>query len=230
MGPFFRTCFSAMSRLVVVHLCMILSLSMVTALWRLIIILKRISRASIYHTRWEHRPLYNNTNNTHTYTDARIHSCVGQGIGTAVKNSSEILIKVLKGIGHTNKYVFISVTNGLGKSLTYRTKIFLLLKRNSGREGTVLHVHWQIYWPWTVEPMQWEFWTPWVKKKRTLTIILPWCCLLHGGFLRSFLTLTLTMFLAKSDRLGAPWRPLEENESSIVHYQYQAHITCNKQA
>ena len=36
----------------------------------------------------------------------------------AVKNSSEILIKVLKGIGHTNKYV----ANGLGKGLTFRTK------------------------------------------------------------------------------------------------------------
>ena len=160
----------------------------------------------------------------------------------AVKNSSEILIKVLKGISHTNKYIFISVAKGLGKGLTFHTKIITApAEQWKGRTSSTgpladllaldhRQVHWQIYWPWTIEPMQWEFWTPWVKK-RTLTIILPWRCLLHLGFLRSFLTLTLTLFLAKSDRLGAPWRPLEENESnSIVHYQYQAHITRNKQA
>ena len=33
-----------------------------------IIIIKRISRAPIYHTRWQHRALYNNTNHTHTHT------------------------------------------------------------------------------------------------------------------------------------------------------------------
>ena len=38
---------------------------------RIIIIIKRISRAPIYHTRWEHRALYNNTNHTHTRTHAR---------------------------------------------------------------------------------------------------------------------------------------------------------------
>ena len=32
------------------------------------IIIKRISRVPIYHTRWEHRVLYNNTNDTHTHT------------------------------------------------------------------------------------------------------------------------------------------------------------------
>ena len=31
----------------------------------IIIIVKRISRAPIYCTRWEYRALYNNTNNTH---------------------------------------------------------------------------------------------------------------------------------------------------------------------
>ena len=31
----------------------------------IIIIIKRISRAPIYRTRWEHRALYNNTDNTH---------------------------------------------------------------------------------------------------------------------------------------------------------------------
>ena len=30
----------------------------------IIIIIKRISRAPIYRTRWEHRALYNNTNNS----------------------------------------------------------------------------------------------------------------------------------------------------------------------
>ena len=34
----------------------------------LIIIIKRISRAPIYHTRWQHRALYSNTNHTHTHT------------------------------------------------------------------------------------------------------------------------------------------------------------------
>ena len=34
----------------------------------IIIIIKRISRAPIYHTRWQHRALYNNTNHTHTHT------------------------------------------------------------------------------------------------------------------------------------------------------------------
>ena len=36
-----------------------------TAHW---IIIKRISTAPIYHTRWEHRAHYNNTNHTHTHT------------------------------------------------------------------------------------------------------------------------------------------------------------------
>ena len=34
----------------------------------IIIIIKRISRTPIYHTRWQHRALYNNTNHTHTHT------------------------------------------------------------------------------------------------------------------------------------------------------------------
>ena len=36
-------------------------------LWHviIIIIIKRISRAPIYHTKWQHRALYNNTNHTH---------------------------------------------------------------------------------------------------------------------------------------------------------------------
>ena len=46
----------------------------------IIIIIKRISRVPIYHTRWQHRALYNNTNHTHTHThtDAHTHS-VKQG-------------------------------------------------------------------------------------------------------------------------------------------------------
>ena len=31
-------------------------------------IIKRISRAPVYCTRWEHRVLYDNTNNKHTHT------------------------------------------------------------------------------------------------------------------------------------------------------------------
>ena len=33
----------------------------------IIIMIKRISRAPIYRTRWEHREPYNNTNNTHSF-------------------------------------------------------------------------------------------------------------------------------------------------------------------
>ena len=48
-----------------------------------IVIIKRISRAPIYHTRWEHRALYNNTNDTHTHTRSRVgrgdrHDCEKQ--------------------------------------------------------------------------------------------------------------------------------------------------------
>ena len=40
----------------------------------IIIIIKRISRAPIYHTRWQHRALYNNTNHTHTHTHTHMHA------------------------------------------------------------------------------------------------------------------------------------------------------------
>ena len=43
-----------------------------------IIIIKRISRAPIYHTRWQHKALYDNTNHTHiharTHARARAHT------------------------------------------------------------------------------------------------------------------------------------------------------------
>ena len=39
----------------------------------IIIIIKRISKAPIYHTRWQHRALYNNTN-THTRTHTQTHT------------------------------------------------------------------------------------------------------------------------------------------------------------
>ena len=48
----------------------------------IIIIIKRITRAPIYCTRWEHRALYNNTNNTHIHTHTRLRR---GDIGTAVK-------------------------------------------------------------------------------------------------------------------------------------------------
>ena len=40
----------------------------------IIMIIKRISRAPIYHTRWQHRALYNNTNHTHTHTHTQTHT------------------------------------------------------------------------------------------------------------------------------------------------------------
>ena len=61
-----------------------------------IIIIMRISRAPMYHTRWEHRTLYNNVNHTHTHTHTHTHSALDEGIGTAVKNSSEIIIKQVR--------------------------------------------------------------------------------------------------------------------------------------
>ena len=60
----------------------------------LIIIIKRISRAPIYHTRWQHRALYNNTNHTHTHTHT--HTVSDEGMGRAVKNSLEIIIKQVR--------------------------------------------------------------------------------------------------------------------------------------
>ena len=39
-----------------------------------IIIIKRISGAPIYCTRWEHRALYSNTNDRHTHTHR--HTCM----------------------------------------------------------------------------------------------------------------------------------------------------------
>ena len=59
-----------------------------------IIIIKRISRAPIYHTRWQHRALYNNTNHTHTHTHT--HTASNEGMGRAVKNSLEIIIKQVR--------------------------------------------------------------------------------------------------------------------------------------
>ena len=78
------------------------------------IIIKRISRAPIYHTRWQHRALYNNTNHTlththiciHTHTHARMHTHThrhththtvsDERVGRAVKNSLEINIKQVR--------------------------------------------------------------------------------------------------------------------------------------
>ena len=44
----------------------------------------------IYHTRWQHRVLYNNTKYTHT------HTALDEGMGRAVKNSLEIIIKQVR--------------------------------------------------------------------------------------------------------------------------------------
>ena len=40
--------------------------------------------------------LYNKTNNTHTCARACTHSRIGRGVGTAVKNSLEIIIKEVR--------------------------------------------------------------------------------------------------------------------------------------
>ena len=58
----------------------------------IIIIIKRISRAPIYHTKWQHRALYNNTNHTHTHTHS-VERGDGQGYK---KNSLEIIIKQVR--------------------------------------------------------------------------------------------------------------------------------------
>ena len=52
----------------------------------------------IYHTRWQHRALYNNTNHKHTHTraHAHTHTVSGEGMGRAVKNSLEIVIKQVR--------------------------------------------------------------------------------------------------------------------------------------
>ena len=52
----------------------------------IIMIMKRISRAPIYRTRWEYRALYNPSNththtHTHTHTDARAAGGGGWGWG-----------------------------------------------------------------------------------------------------------------------------------------------------
>ena len=50
----------------------------------IIIIIKIISRAPIYHTRWQHRALYNNTNHTHTHSIGRGD---GQGCEKRFRNN-----------------------------------------------------------------------------------------------------------------------------------------------
>ena len=54
----------------------------------IIIIINRISRVPIYHTRWEHRALYNSTHNTHAHTHRRTHThthVLDRGRGMDVK-------------------------------------------------------------------------------------------------------------------------------------------------
>ena len=54
----------------------------------LIIIIKRISRAPIYHTKWQHRALYNNTNHTHTASD--------EGMGRDVSGKNVLNSMIIK--------------------------------------------------------------------------------------------------------------------------------------
>ena len=66
---------------------------------------------AIYRKRWEHRALYNNTTHTHARAHAHTHTCMharmhirmhahtqasDKGIGMAVKNSLEIIIKQVR--------------------------------------------------------------------------------------------------------------------------------------
>ena len=82
----------------------------------IIIIIKRISRAPIYHTRWQHRTLYNYTNHTHTHMHTRTHThtythtVLDEGMGRAVKNSLEIIIKqvCLEGSFEMTRYKILS--------------------------------------------------------------------------------------------------------------------------
>ena len=55
----------------------------------IIIIIKRISRAPIYHTKWQHRALYNNTNHTHTQHNTHTHRASNKGMGRAVKKKKK---------------------------------------------------------------------------------------------------------------------------------------------
>ena len=57
-----------------------------------ILIIKRISRGPVYHTKWEHKVLYNNTNDRHAH--ARI--CVGWGDRHGMKNNLEMIIKQVR--------------------------------------------------------------------------------------------------------------------------------------
>ena len=47
----------------------------------IIIIIKRICRVPIYRTKWEHRALFNKTNNTHTHTRTHTRTSDGGGGG-----------------------------------------------------------------------------------------------------------------------------------------------------
>ena len=74
----------------------------------------------IYRARWEHRALYNNTNNTHACTHARTHAhthirASDEGIGRAVKNSLEIIIKPVRLEGGFERGGRIRVAECLGQ-------------------------------------------------------------------------------------------------------------------
>ena len=74
-----------------------------------LIIIKRISRAPTYHTRWQHRALYNNTNHTHTVSN--------KGMGRAVENSLEIIIKQVHLEGGFEREGRISVSGNCSRQM-----------------------------------------------------------------------------------------------------------------
>ena len=69
----------------------------------------------IYCTRWEHRALYNNTNDTHTDTCAS-----DEGIGMAMKNCLEIVIERVRLEGGFNRGGRIRVAECLRQTVPNR--------------------------------------------------------------------------------------------------------------
>ena len=146
-------------------------LDLIQVLEIIIIIIKRISRAPIYHTRWQHRALYNNTNppaphththdmhaRTHTHIHARTHvrarththTVSNEGMGRAVKNSLEIVIKQMRLEGGFKRGGRIRVAECLRQIVPDRlasirkrsfTKCFCVYARGGGGGGGVTKVH-----------------------------------------------------------------------------------------
>ena len=90
---------------------------------RIITIIKRIFRVPIYHTRWQHMALYNNTNHTHRVLD--------EGMCRAVKNSLEIIIKQVR------------LEGGFESSCTLTSRTLCSKPRNASIRPTVQNIVWK---------------------------------------------------------------------------------------